>query len=69
MEMFLKEPIITASAVGTVEDMRELVQLAADGKVKTHVSRVADLSEINKIFEELEQGKYPGRAIITDMTK
>ena len=69
LDLFLKDAHIMPSAVGTVEDMRELVQLAADGKVKTHVSRVANLSEINKLFEELEQGKYPGRAVITDMTK
>jgi len=55
--------------VGTVEDMRELVQMAAEGKVKTHVSRVGNLSEVNQIFEELENGKYSGRAIINNFTK
>ena len=39
--------------------MRELVQLAAEGKVKTHVSRVASLSQINQVLVELEKGKYP----------
>ena len=67
LELLRKDPLIMSSAVGTVEEMRELVQLAADGKVKTHVSRVASLSEINQIFEELEKGKYPGRAIINNM--
>ena len=32
-----------ASITGAVEEMRELVQLAAVGKVKTHVGRVASL--------------------------
>ncbi len=67
LELLRKDPLIMASAVGTVEEMRELVQLAAEGKVKTHVSRIASLSEINQIFEELEKGKYPGRAIINNM--
>jgi propanol-preferring alcohol dehydrogenase len=69
LELLWKGALIMGSAVGTVEDMRQLVQLAADGKVKTHVSRVGNLSELGQILAELEEGKYPGRAIINDMTK
>jgi propanol-preferring alcohol dehydrogenase len=69
LELLGRDPLIMASAVGTVEEMRELVQLAVDGKVKTHVGRVASLSEISQVLEELDQGKYAGRAIIDDMTK
>ena len=57
------------STVGTVEEMRELVQLAADGKVKTHISRKANLSELSVVFDELEKGAYLGRALLNDMTK
>ena len=60
---------IVGSLVGTVEEMRELVQLAAEGKVKTHVGRTASLSEINQVSEELEKGTYTGRAIIDNMMK
>jgi len=60
----LKGLHIIGSLVGTVEEMRELVQLAADGKVKTHVGRTAKLSEINEVFEELEKGEFVGRAIL-----
>jgi len=69
LELLRKDPLIMSSAVGTVEDMRELVQLAAEGKVKTHVSREAKLSEINTILEELEKGAYPGRAIINNLAE
>ena len=55
---------ITGALVGNIEEMRELVDLAADGKVKTHVGRIGKLSEINEVLEELEQGKLVGRAII-----
>lgn len=67
LELLRKDPLIMSSAVGTVEEMRELVGLAAEGKVKTHVSRVGRLSELHRIFDELEQGKYPGRAIIDNL--
>jgi len=69
LELLRKDPLIMSSAVGTVEDMRELVQLAADGKVKTHVSRTAKLSEINTILEELEKGVFAGRAIINNLAE
>jgi propanol-preferring alcohol dehydrogenase len=68
-QMFLTDPTIIYSAVGTVQEMRELIDLAAAGKVKTHVSRVGTLSEVPAIFDELEAGKYLGRAVITDLAR
>lgn len=67
--LFGKDPLIMFSAVGTVQDMRELVQLAADGHVKTHVSRTGTLSELPTILDELEAGAYTGRAVITDLSR
>jgi propanol-preferring alcohol dehydrogenase len=67
--MFLTDPTIIFSAVGTVQEMRELVELAAAGKVKTHVSRTGSLSDVPDIFDELEHGKYTGRAVVTDLTR
>ncbi|MFW9821553.1 MAG: zinc-dependent alcohol dehydrogenase [Candidatus Thorarchaeota archaeon] len=69
LELVAKGLHILGSAVGTVEEMRELVELAAQGKVKTHIGRTANLSEINQVFEELEQGAYVGRAIIDNFSK
>lgn len=69
MDFFGKEPILMASAVGNVDEMREVVQLAAAGKVKTHIGRTANLSDINEVFEELGAGKYTGRAIIENIMK
>jgi len=69
LQLVAKGLHILGSMVGTVEEMRELVQLAAEDKVKTHIGRTANLSEINQVFEELEQGKYVGRAIIDNIAK
>jgi propanol-preferring alcohol dehydrogenase len=68
-EFFMKDPTIIYSAVGTVQDMRELVDLVADGRVKSHVSRVGALSELDTIFDELQAGQYLGRAVINDLTR
>lgn len=68
-EFFMKDPTIIYSAVGTVQDMRELVDLAAAGRVKSHVSRVGALSDLDTIFDELQAGQYLGRAVINDLTR
>jgi propanol-preferring alcohol dehydrogenase len=67
-EFFLKEPTVVYSAVGTVQDMRELMGLAAAGRVKSHISRRAKLTELPAVFDDLEAGRYLGRAVITDLT-
>jgi len=67
--LFSIEPTIMFSAVGNVQDMRELVDLAAAGKVRTHVDRTGPLSDLDTIFEELETGKFLGRAVITDLAR
>jgi len=66
-ELFMRDPTIIYSAVGTVQDMRELVDLAAAGRVTSHISRVGALSDLGTIFDELEAGEYTGRAVITDL--
>ena len=65
--LFAIEPTIIFSAVGNVQDMRELIDLAARGKIRTHVDRTGPLSDLDAIFEELETGKFLGRAVITDL--
>jgi propanol-preferring alcohol dehydrogenase len=67
MEFCMRDLTLIYSAVGTVQDMRELVDLAARGQVKSHVSRTGALSELPAIFDELEAGKYFGRAVVNDM--
>ena len=66
-EFFLRDATIIYSAVGTVQDMRELIDIAVAGKVKSHVSRTGALSELDEIFGELQAGEYLGRAVITDL--
>jgi propanol-preferring alcohol dehydrogenase len=67
-EFFWRDPKLIFSAVGTVQEMRELIDLAAAGKVKTHVSRTGSLSDVPAIFEELEASAFLGRAVLTDLT-
>ena len=66
-EFFFKDPTIIYSAVGNWQDMRELVDMAAAGQVKSHIGRTGCLSELPAVFDELEAGQYVGRAVITDL--
>jgi len=66
-EFFIRDPTLIYSAVGNVQDMRELVDMAAAGQVKSHIGRSGALSELHAIFDELEAGKYLGRAVLTDL--
>ena len=66
-EFFRRDPTLIYSAVGTVQDMRELVDMAAADRVKSHIGRTAALSELGDVFDELEAGRYVGRAVITDL--
>ena len=63
----MRDPTLVFSAVGTVQDMRELVDLVAAGRVTTHVSRVGPLSELGAMFEDLEASRYLGRAVVDDL--
>jgi D-arabinose 1-dehydrogenase-like Zn-dependent alcohol dehydrogenase len=49
--------------------MRELVHLAETGKVRSHVSRTAPLSDLPSVFDELEGARYLGRAVLTDLAR
>jgi len=64
LDVLSRDLLIMSSGAGTVDEMKELVELAAAGKVKSHVAKVATLEQAPEILEELEQGKYTGRAIL-----
>lgn len=38
-------------------------------EVRTHVDRTGPLSDLDAIFDELEHGKFLGRAVITDLVR
>ncbi|MDX8362096.1 alcohol dehydrogenase AdhP [Cytobacillus sp. IB215316] len=54
---------VVGSIVGTRKDLQEALQFAADGKVKTTVTK-AKLEDINEIFADLEAGKINGRVVM-----
>ncbi len=54
---------MVGSAVGTRAEMRELLDLAAAGKVRCEVE-VHRLEAINEVFKRMDRGEILGRAVI-----
>lgn len=54
---------IVASAVGTREDLREMLELAAEGKMKCRME-TRKLEDINQVFSEMKNGNIQGRIVL-----
>jgi propanol-preferring alcohol dehydrogenase len=55
---------IQASAVGTRQDLAEVLKMASQGKVRCHV-HTSPLAEANKVLDQLRQGRVSGRSVLT----
>jgi alcohol dehydrogenase, propanol-preferring len=55
---------IKASAVGTREDLKHVLALAAGGKLHCEVA-TRPLDEVNTVLEEMRSGKISGRIVLT----
>jgi propanol-preferring alcohol dehydrogenase len=58
------EKTITTVSVGTRQDMRELINLAAKGKVRSQVSDVP-LEEANEALADVKSGAVAGRIVLS----
>ncbi len=54
---------ILTSAVGTRQELREVLDLAAAGKIKT-VAATCRLDEMNDVFLRMREGKISGRVVL-----
>ncbi len=62
-DVVLKRITVRGSIVGTRRDLNEAVAFAADGKVKSEITKVP-LAEINTVFEKMKAGKIDGRMVL-----
>jgi propanol-preferring alcohol dehydrogenase len=62
--MAAKEVRIQASAVGTRQDVREVLAMASKGRIHCRVAP-RPLSEANKVLDELKHGQVSGRIVLT----
>jgi propanol-preferring alcohol dehydrogenase len=62
--MAAKEIRIQASAVGTRQDLREVLAMAGKGKIRCHVA-THPLSDVNLVLNQLREGKVSGRIALS----
>ncbi|HZS27059.1 MAG TPA: zinc-dependent alcohol dehydrogenase [Candidatus Angelobacter sp.] len=62
--MAAKEIRVQASAVGTRQDLTEMLEMAAAGKLHCQVA-TRPLADVNAILDEMRQGKISGRVVLT----
>jgi len=55
---------IRASAVGTRQDLREVLEMAASGRLRCQ-SSPRPLVDVNAVLEELRHGRISGRVVLT----
>jgi alcohol dehydrogenase, propanol-preferring len=55
---------IQASAVGTRQDLREVLSLAAAGRLHCQAT-ARPLSEVNQVLDELRRGRASGRIVLS----
>ena len=62
-DVVLKRITVRGSIVGTRRDLDEALAFAADGKVRSEITKVP-LSEINTVFDNMKAGKIDGRMVL-----
>jgi alcohol dehydrogenase, propanol-preferring len=62
-DVVLKRITVRGSIVGTRRDLDEAIAFAAEGKVRSEITR-APLADINAIFERMKSGKIDGRMVL-----
>ena len=62
--LFIKHQQLIGSTMGTLRDMREIIELARQGKLKPEISKRFPLNQIRAAHQWLEQGKQFGKVVI-----
>jgi propanol-preferring alcohol dehydrogenase len=62
--IMMREIRIMSAATGTREDIREVLELAASGRIKCRVE-TRPLEQVNEVFDEMRRGKIAGRTVLT----
>jgi propanol-preferring alcohol dehydrogenase len=62
-DVVLKRITVRGSIVGTRRDLDEAIAFAAEGKVRSQVTK-APLADINAVFDRMKAGKIDGRIVL-----
>ncbi len=63
IDMIFSEFSVVGSLVGNWDELRELIELTRQGKVRV-ITRKGKLDEVNDILDQLKQGTLEGRGVV-----
>jgi len=63
IDMIFSEFSVLGSLVGNWDELRELIELTRQGKVRV-ITRQGKLDEVNEILEQLKKGTLEGRGVV-----
>jgi propanol-preferring alcohol dehydrogenase len=65
IQLVINETVVTASVGNTLHELKEAVQLVANGVVETRVERTLPLERWHEGFDDLLEGRAVGRIVLT----
>jgi propanol-preferring alcohol dehydrogenase len=64
IQLVILEAQVLGSVGNTLDELTKAVELAAAGSIRASVDRVVPLEDVNRVLDDLRQGKVVGRAVV-----
>jgi D-arabinose 1-dehydrogenase-like Zn-dependent alcohol dehydrogenase len=64
LQLVVLEAEILGSVGNTLDELTRAVELAAAGGIRATIDRVVPLEDVNRVLDDLRQGKVVGRAVV-----
>jgi D-arabinose 1-dehydrogenase-like Zn-dependent alcohol dehydrogenase len=64
IQLVILEAQVLGSVGNTLDELTRAVDLAAAGRIRASIDRVVPLEDVNRVLDDLRQGKVVGRAVV-----
>jgi len=64
IQLVILEAQVLGSVGNTLDELTKAVDLAAAGSIRATIDRVVPLEDVNRVLDDLRQGKVVGRAVV-----
>lgn len=64
IQLVILEAQVLGSVGNTLDELTRAVDLAAAGSIRATIDRVVPLEDVNRVLDDLRQGKVVGRAVV-----
>ena len=64
IQLVVLEAQVLGSVGNSLDELTKAVDLAAAGGIRATIDRVVPLGDVNRVLDDLRQGKVVGRAVV-----